>query len=110
MPQSPPQSAEDGEGIYAPERKQAVEGFVHFHAGRVIVVKGAAAHTAGIDGKPISLCRLPGGNGLFDLCEVDHGDSFLAFLGDDSFRHKKSPHLRKSGNGGAIGTIRPRAE
>ena len=69
-------------------------------------MKGTAAHTAGIDGKPVGLRRLPSGNGLFDLCEVDHGDSFLVFPGDDFFTHKKSPHLRKSGNGGAIGTIR----
>ena len=56
---------------------EAVKGFVHLHAGRVIVVKGASAHAAGIDGKPISLCRLPGCDCLFDLREVDHGDSFL---------------------------------
>ena len=52
-------------------------------------------HRGSVDGKPVGLRRLPGCDCLFDLCKVDHGDSFLAFLGDDSFRHKKSPHLRK---------------
>ena len=86
---------------------EAVKGFVHLYAGRVIVVKGAPAHAAGIDGKPISLCRLPGCDCLFDLREVDHGDSFLLCFWEailPGIRKASTP--AKSGNGGAVGTIR----